>query len=332
MWASIRNSRRKHEQYVDRPLRRRHEGEHRAIKAEGEELDEGRLGKVRRGLRRDLPGARRAHGGRQLPGDSREVQEVIRRHHQWLKQFWTPTRESYAGHSQLIVDSDLRKAYEAYDPRLPSSGRGDESLRGNRTRLNNQCPEWSRGPGPLWATVAIPTDSGAFCKERGVNTDTCKSIRIQEWTGNTLTVFLDRMRARSGTAFQITVVAALASATLPIFGVHIQAVRRCPYVQGRRTRDYPRFPTSIGEHLRKRRLDLNLRQIDAAKLISCDELTVVDWEKGRAQPSVNRMAGVVKFLGYNPIPDGDSLAQGLVRFSEGRMGVTRSQFGVPSRS
>jgi hypothetical protein len=57
--------------------------------------------------------------GRQLPGDSREVQEVIRRHFEWLKQFWTPTRESYAGHSQLIVDSDLRKAYEKYDPRLP---------------------------------------------------------------------------------------------------------------------------------------------------------------------------------------------------------------------
>jgi MerR family transcriptional regulator, thiopeptide resistance regulator len=57
--------------------------------------------------------------GRQLPGDSREVQEVIRRHHQWLKQFWTPTRQSYAGHSQLIVDSDLRKAYEAYHPQLP---------------------------------------------------------------------------------------------------------------------------------------------------------------------------------------------------------------------
>ena len=57
--------------------------------------------------------------GRQLPGDSREVREVIRRHHQWLKQFWTPTRESYAGHSQMIVDSDLRKAYETYHPQLP---------------------------------------------------------------------------------------------------------------------------------------------------------------------------------------------------------------------
>ena len=57
--------------------------------------------------------------GRQLPGDSLEVQEVIRRPYEWLKQFWTPTRESYSGHSQLIVDSDLRKAFEAYDARLP---------------------------------------------------------------------------------------------------------------------------------------------------------------------------------------------------------------------
>jgi DNA-binding transcriptional MerR regulator len=57
--------------------------------------------------------------GRQLPGDSREVQAVIRRHYEWLKQFWTPNRESYAGHSLMISDSDLRKAYEAYHPQLP---------------------------------------------------------------------------------------------------------------------------------------------------------------------------------------------------------------------
>ena len=57
--------------------------------------------------------------GRKLPGDSQEVQAVIRRHHRWLTQFWTPTAASYAGHSQLIVDSELRKAYEAYHPQLP---------------------------------------------------------------------------------------------------------------------------------------------------------------------------------------------------------------------
>jgi DNA-binding transcriptional MerR regulator len=56
---------------------------------------------------------------RQRSSNSREVQAVIRRHFEWLKQFWTPTRTSYAGHSQLILDSDLRKAYEAYHPQLP---------------------------------------------------------------------------------------------------------------------------------------------------------------------------------------------------------------------
>jgi len=31
-----------------------------------------------------------------------------------------PTRESYAGHRQMIVDSELRKGYEAYHPQLPA--------------------------------------------------------------------------------------------------------------------------------------------------------------------------------------------------------------------
>jgi MerR family transcriptional regulator, thiopeptide resistance regulator len=54
-----------------------------------------------------------------LPATSPAVLNIIQRHYDWLKQFWTPTRESYAGHSQLIVDSDLRQAYEVHDPKLP---------------------------------------------------------------------------------------------------------------------------------------------------------------------------------------------------------------------
>ena len=48
-----------------------------------------------------------------------EVQRVILMHYQLLKNYWTPTKESYAAHGLLIADSDLRKAYEAYDARLP---------------------------------------------------------------------------------------------------------------------------------------------------------------------------------------------------------------------
>jgi hypothetical protein len=57
--------------------------------------------------------------GRKLSADSTEAQEVIRRHHDWISQFWKPTAESYAGHSQIVADSELRKAYEAYHPQLP---------------------------------------------------------------------------------------------------------------------------------------------------------------------------------------------------------------------
>lgn len=56
---------------------------------------------------------------RRLPAAAPEVQDLIRRHHTWMQQFWTPTRESYLGHSRLIVDSELRKAYEAHHPELP---------------------------------------------------------------------------------------------------------------------------------------------------------------------------------------------------------------------
>ena len=56
---------------------------------------------------------------RKQASDSPEAQSVIRRHYEWLKSFWTPNRKSYAGHSLLVVDSELRKAYEAHHSKLP---------------------------------------------------------------------------------------------------------------------------------------------------------------------------------------------------------------------
>lgn len=53
------------------------------------------------------------------PPESPKAQELIRRHYKWMCQFWTPTRESYQGHSQLILDSELRSAYTKHHPDLP---------------------------------------------------------------------------------------------------------------------------------------------------------------------------------------------------------------------
>jgi MerR family transcriptional regulator, thiopeptide resistance regulator len=55
---------------------------------------------------------------RRLADSSQEVQGLIGRHYVWLKKFWTPNQESYAGHAEFLATSELRKAYDKYDPRL----------------------------------------------------------------------------------------------------------------------------------------------------------------------------------------------------------------------
>lgn len=51
------------------------------------------------------------------PG-SPEVQKQIRRHFEGLKKFWEPNKESYAGHADFIMETDLHKFYDAYHPQL----------------------------------------------------------------------------------------------------------------------------------------------------------------------------------------------------------------------
>ena len=95
---------------------------------------------------------------------------------------------------------------------------------------------------------------------------------------------------------------------LPFCKVTLRGVR-CPQgLHFKRIKGYPGNPTAIGEMIRRRRLDLNLRQKDVAEIIGCNEMTVVNWEKGHSQPRINHMARVAKFLGFNPIPKGDTPA------------------------
>jgi len=51
------------------------------------------------------------------PG-SKEVQAVISKHLAILNKFWTPTKETYAGHADFIMETELRKFYDAYHPKL----------------------------------------------------------------------------------------------------------------------------------------------------------------------------------------------------------------------
>lgn len=70
-----------------------------------------------------------------------------------------------------------------------------------------------------------------------------------------------------------------------------------------RRRDYPEAPRTLGEHLKRRRLDLGLRQRDVAAELGVTAQTVRNWESGKHQPPVRAIPGihaVLRFCPFNP--------------------------------
>jgi transcriptional regulator with XRE-family HTH domain len=63
---------------------------------------------------------------------------------------------------------------------------------------------------------------------------------------------------------------------------------------------YPKKLVTLGDHLRKKRLDLGLFQKDVALAIGVDTCTITNWEKGRTEPELRFIPRIVTFLGYEP--------------------------------
>jgi len=68
------------------------------------------------------------------------------------------------------------------------------------------------------------------------------------------------------------------------------------------TRSFPvsKQPQTIGEHLRKKRFDLGIRQSQAAKRLGVSERTLSLWECDRVYPTWPQQPKVTAFLGYDP--------------------------------
>jgi DNA-binding transcriptional regulator YiaG len=64
-------------------------------------------------------------------------------------------------------------------------------------------------------------------------------------------------------------------------------------------RAYPTKVTTLGDAIRKMRLDFGLLQRDVAKIIGCDKTSVLNWEKGYNTPAKNKMSGIRRFLGVH---------------------------------
>ena len=93
----------------------------------------------------------------------------------------------------------------------------------------------------------------------------------------------------------------------------------------------PNNPQSLGEHIRKRRLQLGLTQRKSAICIGVNPWTVANWEIGRYEPSIRSFPAILAFLGYNPFEPPATVGERLrhVRRQHGwSTGEAAHQLGV----
>lgn len=74
-------------------------------------------------------------------------------------------------------------------------------------------------------------------------------------------------------------------------------------------------PVTLGDHLRRRRIELGLQQKDVAVQIGVTASSIWNWEHG-SPIRLRSVAKVVEFLGYNPIPCPEDLIGRLAWYKQ----------------
>lgn len=74
---------------------------------------------------------------------------------------------------------------------------------------------------------------------------------------------------------------------------------------------YPENPQTLGEFIRRQRIDHGLLQREVAELIGIDSDTLSGWELGRAAPEVRYRPAIYAFLGFCPFDSSWSFGQRL---------------------
>ena len=96
-----------------------------------------------------------------------------------------------------------------------------------------------------------------------------------------------------------------------------------------RDKAYPTEIKTIGDHLRKRRLDLGLLQREVAKQIGVTKCTIQYWETNRVAPALRFRPRITSYLGYEAFGGSStgSLAERLKVHRE-RLGLSRQKLAA----
>jgi site-specific DNA recombinase len=85
----------------------------------------------------------------------------------------------------------------------------------------------------------------------------------------------------------------------------------------------PTEPQTVGDHIRRRRLDLKMLQREVAEQVGVDTTSVFNWEANTASPEIRYMPAIIEFLGYNPLPEANGWGERLAR--------QRTSLGLPQK-
>ncbi|PIU56435.1 MAG: transcriptional regulator [Chloroflexi bacterium CG07_land_8_20_14_0_80_45_17] len=91
------------------------------------------------------------------------------------------------------------------------------------------------------------------------------------------------------------------------------------------SRAYPQQLKTLGDHLRKKRLNLKLLQREVALILGVEEATIWNWEKNRTSPPVRYLPRIIKFLGYSPFENSpQTLGQRVLNYRR-LYGITQKE-------
>ena len=87
---------------------------------------------------------------------------------------------------------------------------------------------------------------------------------------------------------------------------------------------------TIGEHIRAKRRERELRQRDVGDQIGVGAETIANWEKEKAVPQIAFMPAIVRFLGYDPTPEPTTLADRMRSYRK-RLGLSIKEAALRAR-
>jgi transcriptional regulator with XRE-family HTH domain len=88
-------------------------------------------------------------------------------------------------------------------------------------------------------------------------------------------------------------------------------------------RGYPRVFRTLGDHLKKVRLDRELEQDQVARELGASVQTLINWEKNHTRVSTRFVPRVVAFLGYDPRGEAGQIGD-RIRMLRERQGLSQA--------